>query len=157
MIALIVACQQSTPTPTRDKTSAIPHENDYGNVNLTMGNPSKATPDPKNAENYLILRPQYALSYSRTRAIPNWASWQLSQSWLGSAKRQNDFRPDPDLPSDWYHVTTKDYTGSGFDRGHMVNSEDRGGTKEDNSSTFLMTNILPQAPDNNQGAWEVLS
>ncbi|MFN5261724.1 MAG: DNA/RNA non-specific endonuclease [Pseudanabaena sp.] len=86
-------------------------------------------------------------------AITNWASWQLNKSWMGDAERQNNFRPDPDLPKDWYRVITRDYTGSGFDRGHLVNSEDRGQSVETNSSTFLMTNIVPQAPDNNQGVW----
>jgi endonuclease G len=72
---------------------------------------------------------------------------------MGDAKRQNNFRPDPALPKGWFRVTTKDYSGSGFDRGHLVNSEDRGQSAEVNSSTFLMTNIVPQAPDNNQGVW----
>jgi endonuclease G len=35
----------------------------------------------------------------------------------------------------------------------MTPSADRTSTITDNSSTFLMTNILPQAPDNNQGPW----
>ena len=35
----------------------------------------------------------------------------------------------------------------------MTNSEDRSRSAEDNVQTFLMTNILPQAPDNNQGPW----
>jgi endonuclease G len=60
------------------------------------------------------------------------------------------------LPKGWYQVVTKDYSGSGFDRGHLVNSEDRGRSVKDNSATFLMPNIVPQAPDNNQVAWEKL-
>jgi endonuclease G, mitochondrial len=35
----------------------------------------------------------------------------------------------------------------------MTNSEDRSRSPEDNIQTFLMTNILPQSPDNNQGPW----
>lgn len=49
-----------------------------------------------------------------------------------------------------------DYSGSGFDRGHHCPSGDRTNTVADNSATFLMTNMMPQAPDNNQGPWEVL-
>ncbi len=33
---------------------------------------------------------------------------------------------------------------------------DRNRTAEDSQSTFLMTNIIPQAPDNNRGPWEQL-
>src|SRR5262249_9192093 len=40
-----------------------------------------------------------------------------------------------------------------FDRGHMCPSADRTASVQDNSNTFLMTNMVPQAPDNNQGPW----
>ncbi|WP_103667148.1 DNA/RNA non-specific endonuclease [Pseudanabaena sp. BC1403] len=146
-------------TPTTVPIQANPAhtlDNDYGNPNLKAGNPSKAKPDVANADNYLMLKPEYVLSYSKSRNIANWASWQLNKSWMGEAKRQNNFRPDPALPKGWYRVVTTNYGGSGFDRGHLVNSEDRGQSVEVNSSTFLMTNIVPQAPDNNQGGWEKL-
>ena len=128
-------------------------DNDYGNANIKLGNPSKATTDVSNVDNYLMLKPEYVLSYSKSRNLANWASWQLNRSWMGDVKRQNNFHPDPALPKGWFHVTTKDYSGSGFDRGHLVNSEDRGQSVETNSSTFLMTNIVPQSPENNQGVW----
>jgi len=35
----------------------------------------------------------------------------------------------------------------------MSNSGDRTGSFDANSNTFAMTNIIPQAPDNNQGPW----
>ena len=143
----------SAPTQAQPKLTL---DNDYGNPNLKAGNPSKATTDLANADNYLLLKNQYVLSYNKSRNLANWASWQLNKSWMGDAKRQNNFRPDLALPKGWYQVTTKDYTGSGFDRGHLVNSEDRGQSVATNSSTFLMTNIVPQAPDNNQGVWEKL-
>jgi endonuclease G, mitochondrial len=120
-------------------------------VHLTMGNPSSAGTSSFN--NYLLVKPQYVLSSNCSRGIPNWVSWQLNSSWLGSAPRQNDFRADTSLPSGCYQVTTSDYTGSGFDRGHMTPSADRTKTVADNYATFLLTNILPQAPDNNQGPW----
>lgn len=123
---------------------------------LILGNPSGATTDVNNPFNYLLLKPQYAVSYHRDRAIPNWVSWHLDASWLGSASRQDDFRPDDTLPADWYHVTQFDYSGSGFDRGHHTPSADRTRTIADNSATFLMTNMMPQAPGNNQGPWEKL-
>ena len=124
-----------------------------GNVNLLMGNPSQATSSPGNADNYLITRPQYALSYSKNKGIPNWVSWELNSTWLGDARRTGKFAPDQELPANWEQIKPSDYTGSGFDRGHMTNSEDRSRSPEDNAQTFLMTNILPQSPDNNQGPW----
>jgi len=123
---------------------------------LLMGNPSGATTDVSNPFNYLLLKPQYVMSYHRDRGIPNWVSWHLDSTWIGSAPRQNDFRPDPSLPEGWYRVTQFDYSGSGFDRGHHTPSADRTRSIPDNSATFFMTNMMPQAPANNQGPWEQL-
>lgn len=120
---------------------------------LTMGNPSNAVVDVSQFANYLLDKPQYAVSYHRDRGIPNWVSWHLDPTWLGSAPRQNDFRNDPSLPAGWYQVQSTDYSGSGFDRGHHTPSADRTSTVADNSATFFMTNMMPQAPANNQGPW----
>jgi endonuclease G len=121
---------------------------------LVLGNPSNA--GGTNLDNYLIARKQYVLSYSRDRNRLNWASWKVDASWLGQVERQDDFRPDGALPSGTYQVTPDDYTGSGYDRGHVVPSADRNRTRDDNSATFLMTNIIPQAPENNRGPWREL-
>lgn len=127
-----------------------------GNRNLLLGNPSGAAHDPNQPTNYLIERPQYVLSYNRDRGIPNWVSWQLTSSDLGEARRSNVFVADTTLPEGWYRVTTDDYTGSGYDRGHVTPSADRTATQKDNEATFILTNILPQAPDNNRNTWENL-
>lgn len=120
---------------------------------LAMGNPSGATTDPASYTNYLLEKPQYALSYHRDRGTPNWVSWHLSKAWLGNAPRQDNFLPDNALPNGWFRATSASYTGSGFNRGHNCPSADRTGSVADNSATFLMTNIIPQAPNNNQRTW----
>jgi endonuclease G len=122
-------------------------------VHLTMGNPSNAATDVANPTNYLMLKPQYVLSYHRDRGTANWVSWHLDSSWLGTTPRQDDFRNDTTLPAGWYQVQNNDYSGSGFDRGHHTPSADRTFSVPENSSTFLMTNMMPQAPDNNSGPW----
>jgi endonuclease G, mitochondrial len=123
---------------------------------LTMGNPSNAVVDTAQPNNYLLDKPQYAVGYSRDKGRPNWVSWHLDSTWLGSTPRQDDFRPDSTLPAGWYQVQATDYTGSGFDRGHHTPSADRTNTVASNSATFLMSNMMPQSPDNNQGPWESL-
>ena len=60
------------------------------------------------------------------------------------------------MPAGFDRVTPKIYTGSGFDRGHMCNAKDRSDTVENNNATFLMTNMIPQAPANNEHTWEAL-
>lgn len=120
---------------------------------LVMGNPSGATTSTSNYTNYLMAKTQYVLSYHRDKGIPNWTAWHLDNTWLGSAARQDDFRADATLPTGWYRVAGTSYGGSGFDRGHMCPSADRTYSVTDNSATFLMTNMIPQAPNNNQGPW----
>lgn len=123
---------------------------------MVMGNPSDATTDPNHPENYLLPKAQYVMSYHRDRGIPNWVSWHLDTTWIGDTPRQDDFRNDPSLPAGWYQVQSNDYSGSGFDRGHHTPSGDRTSSVPDNSATFFMTNMMPQAPANNQGPWEEL-
>ncbi|HEY0143965.1 MAG TPA: DNA/RNA non-specific endonuclease [Thermoanaerobaculia bacterium] len=124
-------------------------------VHTTFGNPSGATADVNNPNNYLMVKPELTLSYNRDRGIPNWVSWHLADEWIGSLQRVDTFRADPAVPADWYRVTHVDYSASGFDRGHMVPNADRDPetSMPINQATFLMTNMIPQAPDNNQGPW----
>ena len=124
-----------------------------GTVHFTMGNPSGATTDINFPNNYLLQKEEYVMSYSRDKGTANWVSWHLDEAWLGSAARQNDFRGDSTLPAGWYQVSATDYQYSGFDRGHMCPSGDRTLSIDDNSNTFFMTNMMPQAPNNNRIAW----
>jgi endonuclease G len=124
--------------------------------NMLMGNPSNATTSTSNYTNYLMVKTYYALSYHRDRGIANWVSWHIQTSDLGSAARQDDFRADATLPSGWYQVQSTSYSGSGFDRGHNCPSADRTSSVTANSATFLMTNMIPQAPNNNQQTWNNL-
>ena len=146
LLAFIVAScaktDDATPTATAGRDD-----------NLALGNPSGAVASPSSPTNYLLTRPQYATSYNRDQGKPNWVSWHLDATDLGSAARQDDFRADTDLPSGWYQVKATDYSGSGFDRGHNCPSADRTATVADNSATFLMSNMMPQAPNNNQQTW----
>lgn len=123
---------------------------------LILGNPSGATPDVANENNYLMPKPQYTISYNRSKATPNWVAWRLDSSWIGTTPRQDTYRPDPALPAGWYQVQDFDYSGSGYDRGHMCPSGDRTNSVDNNSATFLMTNFVPQLSANNQGPWEDL-
>ncbi|WP_437804182.1 DNA/RNA non-specific endonuclease [Sorangium sp. So ce693] len=106
------------------------------------------------SDDHLMIKPQYALSYNRSRNVANWVSWRLDAASFGDAPRhRGKFLADTALPDGWYRVQHDDYTGSGFDRGHMVRSEERTRTPDDNKATFLLTNILPQRHELNAGPW----
>ena len=139
--------------PTQNPSSSLNAEQ-AAEVYLKPGNPSAANDSDPN--NLLMIKPFYALSYNRSRGTANWVSWRVTQADIGNVERANDFRPDPNLPQNFPRITPNDYTGSGFDRGHLVPSKDRSNSPEANSATFLMTNIVPQEPDSNQGVWKTL-
>ncbi|MEG4912283.1 DNA/RNA non-specific endonuclease [Microcoleus sp. B7-D4] len=144
-----------SPKPRVQKpTTQPPIASATNNRNLLLGNPSNATPSvANNIDNYLMVKPQFVMSYNSKTKTANWVSWQLNKSWIGAADRQDNFRPDDALPADWYKVRPNDYTGSGYDRGHIAPSADRTRNEPDNSSTFLMTNMMPQVPELNRGVW----
>lgn len=121
-------------------------------LQLQLGNPSSATADETNPRSYLIKRPQYALDYNNTTREPNWVSWHLTLADIGASGR-GDFAVDPTLPAGFARVQITDYSGSGYDRGHVCPSGDRTATVADNQVTFYMSNMVPQSPDNNQGVW----
>ena len=125
------------------------------NVHLAMGNPSGCTTNLAIPNAYLMLKPEMSICYNRDFGRPNWVSWHLTDEWVGSLTRVDTFRPDPEVPPAWYRVLASDFFASGFDRGHMTPNADR--DKETsipiNQATFLMSNMVAQSPDNNQGPW----
>jgi endonuclease G len=141
LVLLVAACSKDNVAP----AEVADH--------LALGNPSGAVASTASPTNYLLTKPQYVLSYNRDQGKPNWVAWHLDQADLGSAARQDDFRADESLPADWYQVKTSDYSGYGFDRGHNCPSADRTASEADNSATFVMSNMMPQAPQNNQQTW----
>jgi DNA/RNA endonuclease G (NUC1) len=101
----------------------------------------------------VLNKTQYVSGYNPTRGGPDWVSWNINSSQFGAAPRCDCFSADLTLPNDVYHVVDFDYRNGGYDRGHMVQSESRTTTDQENATTFLLTNILPQAAANNQGPW----
>lgn len=108
---------------------------------------------PAVAGGILVSRRQFVSMYSETRGGPAWVSWNLNATQFGSVGRCDCFTSDQTLPAGVYRVFDFDYRNGGYDRGHMVQSESRTTTTQENAATFLLTNILPQAGENNQGPW----
>lgn len=121
-------------------------------VHVAMGIPK----DGDDSDDYLMDKGVYVVSYNKNLNAPNWSSWQLDAKYVGNVDRQNDFRADDALPADFYHVTPQDYANSGFDRGHLCPSKDRSDSAENNSLTFLMTNMHPQRKELNEVRWKNL-
>jgi DNA/RNA endonuclease G (NUC1)/PKD repeat protein len=132
-----------TVIPADAPTSAV-----YRN-HIEFGAPTDNTPD----DELILTKRQYVESYNKNRGGPNWVSWDLNATQFSGVPRCDCFSADQTLPSDVYHVVDFDYRNGLYDRGHMVQSESRTTTDQENASTFLLTNILPQGAENNQGPW----
>jgi endonuclease G, mitochondrial len=151
LVLIGTSCKKDSNEP-----APVPTPTVTDNDPLLFGNPTDAKTNAALSENYLLDQTFYKTAYSSSRAIPVWVAWHLQSEDIGSTARQDDFRSDPKLPSNWYKAENFSYSGSYFDRGHNCPSADRTSSVAANSSTFLMTNMIPQAPMLNQGPWEGL-
>ena len=149
-LVFLTACKKDVPD-NGNTNPPVPSLND--NDHILPGNPTSAQTNATNTTNYLKDYGYYKISYNSAMGTPNWVAWHLQSEDMGSAPRQDDFRSDNTLPSAWYRVVSTSYSGSGFDRGHNCPSADRTSSIAANSSTFYMTNMIPQAPTLNQGPW----
>jgi len=113
---------------------------------LPFGNPSDAGGEP---DNRLVLREQFAASWNSSKRTANWVAWRLVAQDIGDTER-SQFYADPEIST----PSPKDYTNSGYDRGHLCPSKDRSDTPENNKAVFTMLNIIPQSPESNRGPWE---
>ena len=113
-----------------------------------------------NASNYghpvvVLTNAAYLTGYCEARRNPAWVAFSVGSISIGStAKRPSRFTTDTRTRS----ATHDDYTGSGFDRGHMAPNYAIG-TRYGHGAqreTFLMSNISPQAPDLNRSWWRLV-
>lgn len=161
LVFFLSSCAYSPATDTRisERQEETIVEIDFSalqNKPLFLGNPSNATKDASQKENYLLEKSSYTVSYNDTTRIPNWVSWHLEASDMGGLSRTSSFRQDTTLPNGFYRVKTGDYTNSNFSRGHMCPNGDRNGNADNQKDTFIMTNIVPQNQVNNNGPWKGL-
>ncbi len=97
----------------------------------------------------------YTLSYSEPHEQAEWVYYTITPSSLsGTASRSDNFREDPRVSTG--SATLEDYRGSGYDRGHMCPAASMSRSTLAMSESFFMSNMSPQAPSFNRGAWKQL-
>ncbi|MBO6177141.1 MAG: DNA/RNA non-specific endonuclease [Treponema sp.] len=148
------SCSQNSPDSKKQNTKTGQKEN----TALYMGNPSSAEQNPEQKDNYLIIKNTFALSYNNSTRNPNWVSWHLCSSDMGSSGRSDadSFHEEENIPDTFNKNTASSYKGSGYDRGHMCPSADRTSDAQVNEETFTMANMVPQTNQNNGGTWASL-
>lgn len=92
--------------------------------------------------------------YSSSLGLPVYIAWDVNRDDIGTVKREPSmpFRADHRLGPD--AVRSSDYSRSGYHRGHMVPAADRSSSLAAMQETFVMSNVCPQLPALNTGAWK---
>jgi len=100
------------------------------------------------AEEELAHHKGFSVMYDHDARIPHWVfyTWTPANA-IERCKRLSGFAMDPILNS----VSTRLYTNTGYDRGHMVPAEDRQSDPELMRETFYTSNIIPEVPAINRG------
>lgn len=96
----------------------------------------------------------FVVDFNPENHTPNYVAWTLQDhETSGSSSRSNKFWTDQEVDG---CADTRDYSRSGFDRGHMCPAADQKWSEEAMSDCFAMTNICPQKHELNSGAWKTL-
>lgn len=98
---------------------------------------------------------QFAVLHSGITRTPLWSAEKLSAGQLDQARsmvRQNSFHPETQIPAS-ERAELRDYSRSGYDRGHMSPSGNMP-TPRAQQQSFTMANMVPQDSNMNRGLWE---
>ena len=96
----------------------------------------------------------FTISFNKDNKTPNYVAWELlGDEVKNDIDRTDNFWTDPDIEG---CPSTKDYTRSGYDRGHMCPAADQKWSIEAMNDCFVMANICPQDHKLNAGAWNTL-
>lgn len=92
--------------------------------------------------------------WNKANSTKGWqrSKWENGQTFRGYGGNGDPFQPDTDIPAE-YRTELRDYSGSGYNRGHICASEDRITSKEVNGQTFYLSNMHPMIYNFNGKVW----
>lgn len=104
----------------------------------------------------VVYHPNYWLNYSEEHEQAMWVATVLSADniLLPTVDRSDKFIKDPLISTG--SAVTSDYTGSGYDRGHLLSFASNGWNEEVGQASFYMSNMSPQKPNTNRYTYERL-
>lgn len=108
------------------------------------------------SDGIILHKTNFSLAYDSNCKSAKWVAYRLTKDQL---KDRIDldrvlFSSDPQLKRD--KTEYYDYSGSGYDRGHLVPAADMSFDSVSYKETFLMSNIVPQKRGCNRGIWKEL-
>ena len=98
----------------------------------------------------------YTTSYNSTLLIPNWVAYCLTEIEVEGTYPRPKIKFEPDPLVKGKSAEHKDYTNSGYTRGHMAPAADMNWSEQAMYESFYLSNICPQIAELNCGVWERL-
>ncbi len=107
------------------------------------------------SDGQVVNHSYYSLSYEEEHEQAEWVYYKITPEMMsGAAKRSDDFRPDSKIKTE--SASLADYVGSGYDRGHLCPAASMSINSTAMSESFYLSNMSPQHPSFNRGAWKNL-
>ncbi len=107
---------------------------------------------PPRSEGEIVAHTYFTLCYVEEHEQASWVFYHLTEAQInGPTARKDSFKADPSVSTG--SATLADYSGSGYDRGHLCPA---GSMKLDAtamSESFYMSNMSPQLAGFNRGVW----
>jgi endonuclease G len=102
----------------------------------------------------IIDKQVFTICYDYKAKGAKFVAYSLDGSLVNAVniKKRSSFYTEKNLPKK-YRSHTKDYTHTGYDRGHLANDASFDYDKKVVRKTYTMANIIPQAPQVNRKTW----
>mgnify|MGYP001357767582 CR=1 FL=1 len=103
----------------------------------------------------IVSHTAYTLSYSEEHEQALWVAYTLtSEQASADMERTDDYRQDPAIENG--SASLNDYSGSGYDRGHLAPAGDMEWDETVMSESFFLSNMSPQLAGFNRYIWKDL-
>lgn len=143
LMPVFQACDSENDEPTQPVPTKPAHYDGLENVTI-----------PKGLASQIKDYTGFTLSFNKDNRTPNYVAWELLGTEVSNeVSRTDNFWQDDEITNCTKH---SDYTGSGYDRGHMCPAADQKWSSAAMNDCFVMANMCPQLHDLNAGAWETL-
>jgi len=102
----------------------------------------------------IIDKQVYSICYDYKMKGAKYVAYELDGKLVNklNIKKRSSFYSEKNLPIQ-YRSYTKDYTKTGYDRGHLANDASFDWSEKSVRKTYSMANIVPQKPMLNRKVW----
>lgn len=103
-----------------------------------------------------VMYKGFTLSFNNQTHQANWVAYELTREEVEQRRAERKDRFRRDTLAGLVTASSRDYTRSGYDRGHLAPAADMAWDQEAMDQSFFFSNIAPQTPGLNRGIWKRL-